>query len=70
MVLEVASKGDVIEDYSADRPIPTFLMMGWEDKRPIHVVLALESNGQVAVITAYEPSLDVFESDFRTRRKA
>lgn len=69
VVLEVASNGEVIEDYSADRPTPTALMFGWDKERPIHVVLSLEPDGEVAIITAYEPSLDIFESDYRTRRK-
>ena len=69
IVLDVASNGEVIEDYSADRPTPTALMLGWDKERPIHVVLSLEPDGEVAIITAYEPSLDVFESDYRTRRK-
>jgi len=69
IVLDIASNGEVIEDYSADRPTPTVLMFGWDKKRPIHVVLSLEPDGEVAVITAYEPSLDIFELDYRTRRK-
>jgi hypothetical protein len=63
-------KGEVIKDYSTDRPMPTALLLGWDRKRPIHVVLSIEpDDGEVAIITAYEPSLDVFESDYRTRRK-
>ena len=68
-VLDVASNGEVIEDYSTDRPTPTALFFGWDKKRPIHVVLSIEPDGEVAIITAYEPSLDIFESDYRTRRK-
>jgi len=69
VVLDVASNGEVIEDYSTDRPTPTALLLGWDKKRPIHVVLSIEPDGEVAIITAYEPSLEVFESDYRTRRK-
>lgn len=69
VVLDIAANGEIIEDYSADRPVPTVLLFGWDGKRPVHVVLALESDGQVAIITAYEPTLDVFEPDYRTRRK-
>ena len=69
IVLGVASNGEIIEDYSTDRPMPTALLLGWDKKRPIHVVLSIDPDGEVAIITAYEPSLDVFESDYRTRRK-
>jgi hypothetical protein len=40
-VLDVALNGEVIEDYSADRPTPTALLLGWYNNRPIHVVLSL-----------------------------
>ena len=69
IILDVASNGEVIEDYSTDRPTPTALLLGWDKKHPIHVVLSIEPDGEVAIITAYEPNLDVFESDYRTRRK-
>ncbi|MCL4530652.1 MAG: DUF4258 domain-containing protein [Chloroflexi bacterium] len=69
MILEAASNGEVIEDYSADRPTPTALLLGWDKKRPIRIVLSIEPDEEVAILTAYEPSLEVCESDFRTRRK-
>jgi hypothetical protein len=38
--------------------------------RPLHVVAAMDEAGRRAyIITAYEPSLEIFESDYRTRRK-
>jgi len=38
--------------------------------KPLHVVASCdEINRQAFVITAYEPSLDVFESDYRTKKK-
>lgn len=69
VVLEVAANDEIIEDYSADRPVQSALLLGWDKERPVHVVLSLESDGELAIITAYEPSLDVFESDYRTRRE-
>jgi hypothetical protein len=69
VVLDVAASSEIIEDYSGDRPTPTALLFGWDEKRPIHVVLSIEPYEEVAIITAYEPSLDVFEADSRTWRK-
>ena len=69
VVLDIATNGEIIENYSSDRPVPTVLLLGWDGKRPVHIVLAFEPDGQVAIITAYEPTLDVFEPDYRTRRK-
>jgi hypothetical protein len=38
--------------------------------RPFHVVAACdEAREQVFIITAYEPSLEIFEADYRTKRK-
>jgi hypothetical protein len=38
--------------------------------KPYHVVAAYDDgNEKVYVITAYEPSLEAFEPDYRTRRK-
>jgi Domain of unknown function (DUF4258) len=70
VVLDVAANGEVIEDYSAERPTPTVLLLGWDKKRPVHVVLSIDPDDEIAILTAYEPSLDVFESDYRTRRKS
>jgi hypothetical protein len=69
MVMQVVLQGEVIEDYSADRPVPSALMLGWEQQRPVHVVVSIGVDVQAAVITVYEPTLEVFESDYRTRRK-
>jgi hypothetical protein len=65
----VLDAGDQIEDYPQDKPYPSGLFLGWIDDRPIHVVAALDAlNGWVYVITAYEPGLDRFGPDYRTRR--
>jgi hypothetical protein len=39
-------------------------------RKPLHVVASYdEVNKEAFIITAYEPSLDVFEPDYRTRKK-
>ncbi len=67
---EVLRSGEVIEDYPHAFPFPAKLLLGWCNKRPIHVVVAENSSKQqVIVVTAYEPSLDKWEPDVKTRRK-
>lgn len=67
----VLLKGERIRDYTEDRPFPSALFLGYINGKPLHVVAACdEINQQAFVITAYEPSLDVFESDYRTRRQS
>jgi hypothetical protein len=39
--------------------------------RPLHVVAAFDmANRTVAIITTYEPTVEYFEADFRTRRRS
>jgi uncharacterized protein YegJ (DUF2314 family) len=69
-VFKVLRKGDVIEEYLDDKPWPSALFLGWVNNQPLHVVAAYDGNiKKCAIITVYEPSLDYFENDFRTRRK-
>jgi hypothetical protein len=69
-VREVLLKGERIRDYTEDKPFPSALFLGYVSAKPLHVVAACdETCRQVFVITVYEPSLDVFESDYRTKRK-
>ena len=62
--------GEVVEDYPHAFPFPAKLLLGRCNGRSIHVVAA-ENIGkqQVIVITAYEPTIDKWEPDLKTRRK-
>ncbi len=69
-VFKVLRKGEIIEEYLDDKPWPSVLFLGWVDGQPFHVVAAYSPQLQeVAIITVYEPSLNYFENDFRTRRR-
>ena len=71
VVREVLLKGERIRDYTEDKPFPSALFLGYFSGKPLHVVAACdETNRKAFVITAYEPSLDIFESDYRTKRKS
>ena len=68
-VLDGLRGGQVIENYPDDVPYPSALVLGFADGRPIHVVVALDtSTPEAHIITVYEPSLEEFEPDWRTRR--
>lgn len=70
MVIEVLLTGERIEDYPDDTPFPSALFFKLIGQMPIHVVAACDSFSKwVFVITAYEPNLEHFEQDFKTRRK-
>jgi uncharacterized protein DUF4258 len=70
-VQEVLLGGERIEDYPGDRPLPSGLFLSWVRGRTLRLVAAFDMvNRTVAIMTAYEPTLEYFESDFRTRRKS
>ncbi len=70
VAIEVIMKGEVIEDYPHNTPFPSCLMLGWVGGKPYHVVVSFDKDsGMGYIITAYEPSLDKFEPDFKTRRR-
>jgi hypothetical protein len=71
-VMDVILKGEKIESYPTDWPLPSALFYYLETsaQRPLHVIVAFNSVLKKAfIITAYEPDLAHFESDFKTRRK-
>ena len=69
-VLQILRLGEVIRHYDDDRPFPSVLLFGWIDNRPLHVVAAHDQTvNKVYIITVYEPSLDVFEPDYKTRKQ-
>jgi hypothetical protein len=68
-VEHLVHNGEVIEDYPHAFPFPAKLLLGRCNERPIHVVAAADSNRQlVIVITAFEPTLDKWKWDMKTRR--
>ncbi len=68
-VLEVILSGEMIEDYPDDEPYPSALFLAFLASRPLHAVAAFdESDRRVYIITAYQPSLEFFENDYKTRR--
>jgi len=68
-VVDVLMKGEKIRDYSDDKPFPSAVFLGWIDTRPIHVVVAFDPKSNWGyIISAYEPDLEHFKPDFKTRR--
>ncbi len=71
VVLEVLLSGERIRDYPEDKPFASALFLGYDDARPLHVVASVdEATRQTFIITVYEPSLEVFEADYKTKRKS
>lgn len=69
-VLECAYSGEFIQPYPDDTPFPSALIFTMVHQKPLHVVAAFdEATKKAYIITAYQPSLEIFEPDFITRKK-
>jgi hypothetical protein len=69
-LLDVLLRGERIRDYPDDQPFASALFLGYTAGWPLHVVAACdEANCRAYIITAYRPSLELFEPDLKTRRK-
>jgi hypothetical protein len=68
-VLGAIKTGEIIEDYSSETSEPSRLILGFQGKRPFHVVTSenLETN-ETTVITAYIPDPNKWRKDSRSRR--
>jgi hypothetical protein len=68
-VSRVVAHGEIIAEYPEDTPYPSVLLLGFVERRPIHVVIARDAKtGQCIVVTAYEPKSDQWEPGFKVRR--
>ena len=69
-VREVLETGETIEAYPEDTPYPSRLVLGWRGNRPLHVVVADNTEAQeTIVITAYEPDASQWDTGFERRRR-
>jgi hypothetical protein len=68
-VSQAVQTGETIEDYSSEMPEPSRLILGFQGKRPFHVVASenLETN-EITIITVYAPEAGRWSRDFRGRR--
>lgn len=65
----VVERGEVIENYPEDPRGHSCLLLGYgELGRPIHVVCAPKED-YLAIITAYLPDDELWEEDYRTRKR-
>ena len=66
----VISKGQIIEEYSKDSPLPSFLLLGFNDNRPLHIVIAFNKSDYICIIvTVYEPDPNLWKDNFTRRIK-
>jgi hypothetical protein len=69
-VNQVLLEGDLIEEYLDDHPFPSGLFLKFIDKKPLHVVAAVDKDADFCyIITAYRPDLTHFGPNYKTRKK-
>jgi hypothetical protein len=68
-VSQALRSGETIEDYSAEMPEPSRLILGFQDKRPFHVVTSENlGTNEMTIITVYIPDPGKWNKDFRSRK--
>jgi hypothetical protein len=67
-VRSVVTNGEAIQSYPDDKPYPSRLVLGWRAERPIHVVVAEDSEADILiVVTAYEPDPAQWDAGFKRK---
>ena len=60
--------GDIIEEYLDESPNPRVLISGHDEAgKPLHVVVGV-GDWNIEIISAYYPSLEKWEADYKTRK--
>jgi len=68
-VSQALQSGETIEDYSAEMPEPSRLILAAKGRRPLHVVTSENrQSNEVTVITVYIPDPEKWSKDFRSRK--
>ena len=68
-VKTVLSDGEVIDSQLEDQPYPSYLLLGWYDGSPFHLVVSRNPETMDChVVTVYRPDPAIWQSDFRRRR--
>ena len=67
-IIKVIMQGEIIKQYKDDKTFPSCLLLGMSiNDKYLHVVVASD-NINLYIITAYYPSIDEWEPDFKIRK--
>ena len=70
LVTRAVNSGEIIAEYPDDQPFPSYLLLYIEHEKALHVVVGKDKQDEICyVVTAYWPDIDLWNDDFRTRRK-
>lgn len=66
----VLNSGDIINEYPDDKPYPCFLLLGFSDHRPLHLVVAKDMDTETCIlVTVYEPDKNMWSADLKIKMK-
>jgi len=69
-IIFTISNGEVIAEYPEEKPYPAFLILGFVNDQPLHVVIAFDQDkNKCYIITVYIPDKERWYEDFQKRRK-
>ena len=70
-ILSSVDSYEIIEEYPKDKYLPSYLIYARYQNQIVHIQIAVNTkNDRVIIITAYEPTIDQWEEDFKTRRQS
>jgi len=66
----ILNTGIAIQNYPNDKPFLSYLLLGFQEGRPIHIVLAInETDFTCIIVTAYIPDPTIWDSDYKIKIK-
>jgi len=68
-IVHILNTGVIIRAYPEDKPYPSFLILGFRDRTPLHIVYAVNEVGENIIITAYEPDSELWDNDYTIKKK-
>ena len=68
VIINTVLYGEIIKQYEDDKPFPSYLVYNKDIHKPIHIVVSTDDEN-LYIITAYTPTLDEWERDFKTRKE-
>ena len=69
-IVQAIDSYEILEEYPDDRYLPSCLVYAEADKKKFHMVVALDyEDHSIVIVTAYQPSLEKWNNDLKTRGK-
>ena len=68
-IYNVLNDFEIIAENKDDKPFPSYLILGYSNNDPIHIVVGINKEDQeLHMITTYKPDTSIWENNFKTRK--